>query len=53
VHVMSHDIQANRMSLLNHVRGVTGGYQTAFSDQGQDVYNKYLTVQAMQRLGSA
>lgn len=53
VHVLSHDIQANRMSLLNHVKGVTGGFQTAFSDQGQDVYNKYLTVQAMQRLGSA
>ena len=51
-YVMVHDIQSNRMSILSHVKEVTGGYQTSFSPDG-DVLNKYLTVQAMQRLGSA
>lgn len=53
VHVMSHDIQSNRMSLLNHVKESAGGYRTCFDDKGQgDVHGKYLTPQAMQRLGT-
>jgi hypothetical protein len=51
-YVMCHDIQSNRMSILSHVKEVTGGYKTTFSPDG-DVLNKYLTVQAMQRLGTA
>ncbi len=51
-YVMVHDIQSNRMSILSHVHQVTGGYTTSFIPEG-DVVNKYLTAQAMQRLGSA
>ena len=52
-HVMSHDIQSNRMSRFVQAKEVTGGYKSAHDDQGQDVYSKYLTNQAIQRLGSA
>ncbi|WP_029920831.1 DUF1329 domain-containing protein [Nevskia soli] len=51
-HVLVHDIQSNRMSILAHVREVKGGYQTTFNMDG-DVVNKFFTVQAMQRLGAA
>lgn len=49
-HVLSHDIQNNRMSLLNHVNAVQGGYKTTFEDKG-DAYNLYLTTQSLTRLG--
>jgi hypothetical protein len=49
---MVHDIQSNRMSILSHVHEVQGGYVTTF-DMGGDAVDRYLTVQAMQRLGSA
>lgn len=49
----SHDIQANRMSRIMHTENTTGGYKSVFSTDGVDVYNKYLTNQAIQRLGSA
>jgi hypothetical protein len=49
-HVLSHDIQSNRMSLLNHVNEVTGGYKTTFHDDG-NAYNLYLTTQSLTRLG--
>jgi len=51
-YVMVHDIQSNRMSILSHVHQVTGGWTTTFKMDG-DVINKFLTAQAMQRLGSA
>jgi hypothetical protein len=51
-YVMVHDIQSNRMSILSHVHEVQGGYVTTF-DMGGDAVDRYLTVQAMQRLGSA
>lgn len=49
----SHDIQANRMSRIIHTENTTGGYKSVFSTNGIDVYNKYLTNTAIQRLGSA
>jgi len=52
-HVMSHDIQANRMSRFVQAREVAGGYKSQYGAQGIDVYNKFLTVQAIQRLGAA
>jgi hypothetical protein len=53
VGIMSHDLQANRMSRLVQVREVTGGYKSVWDAGDVDVYNKYLTVQAIQRLGAA
>ena len=48
--MLSHDIQNNRMSLLNHVNEVRGGYKTTFADKG-DAYSLYLTTQSLTRLG--
>jgi hypothetical protein len=31
---------------------VTGGYKSTYSEGGIDVYNKYLTPQAIGRLGA-
>ena len=52
-YVHSHDIQANRMSRIIHSQGTTGGYKSTLSTEGVDVYNKYLTNQAITRLGQA
>jgi hypothetical protein len=52
VSVLSHDIQANRMSRFGPARQVNGGYKTNWGEGSEDVYNKYLTVQAIQRLGA-
>ena len=49
--VHSHDVQSNRMSRFQQVKTVTGGYKTNYNPGDVDVYNKFLTVQAMQRLG--
>jgi hypothetical protein len=51
-YVMSHDIQANRMSRVMHTESCAGGYKSVFSTNGVDVYNKYLTVNAISRLGA-
>ncbi len=53
VGVHSHDIQSNRMSRFVQAKEVKGGYKSTYDTGGVDVYNKYLTVQAIQRLGSA
>jgi hypothetical protein len=53
VFVHSHDFQANRMSRFVQAKEVTGGYKSSYDTGGLDVYNKYLTTQAIQRLGSA
>lgn len=50
VHI--HDVQTNRMSRIVQAREVAGGYQSKYSPEGEDVYNKYLTSQAMRRLGA-
>jgi len=51
--VICHDVQANRLSRFFQAREVAGGYRSNWDASGQDVYNKFLTVQAMQRLGAA
>lgn len=53
VFVHSHDIQANRLSRFVQAKEVKGGYKSTYDTGGEDVYNKYLTIQAIQRLGSA
>ncbi len=49
-HIMSHDIQSNRMTRFVQARKVKGGYESAFNRT--DLYDKFLTVQAIRRLGS-
>ncbi|MGK2914109.1 MAG: DUF1329 domain-containing protein, partial [Porticoccaceae bacterium] len=49
-YVHSHDIQTNRLTRLNHAQALSSGLKTEF--EVPDAYDKYLTVQAMQRLGS-
>jgi hypothetical protein len=36
-----------------HTQSTTGGYKSTLADNGVDVYNKYLTNQAITRLGQA
>lgn len=50
--VHSHDIQSNRMSRFVQAKSVTGGYDSHYEEDRTDVYSKYLTIQAMQRLGA-
>ncbi|MDB6090195.1 MAG: hypothetical protein JWN85_2979 [Gammaproteobacteria bacterium] len=52
-HFHIHDIQSNRMSRILHAPSLAGGHKSQFSDNGVDVYNKYLTNQAITRLGQA
>ncbi|WP_421793645.1 DUF1329 domain-containing protein [Hydrocarboniphaga effusa] len=52
VGVISHDIQANRLSRFVQAKEVTGGYKSTYSEAGVDVYNKFLTPQAIGRLGA-
>ncbi len=48
-HVMSHDIQSNRMTRFVQAKSVKGGYKSGYN--AKDLYDKYLTVQAIRRLG--
>ncbi len=48
--VMTHDIQTNRLTLLEQVESTRGGYRSHYNDQSD--YDKYLTVQAINRLGA-
>ncbi|MDD3765021.1 MAG: DUF1329 domain-containing protein [Nevskiales bacterium] len=50
-YVLCHDFQANRMTRFIQARECTGGYKSGYDDS-DDVYNKYLTVQAINRLGA-
>ncbi len=52
VYVHSHDVQANRMSRISQVKQINGGYKSKFSEEGEDVYNRYLTQAALARLGT-
>jgi hypothetical protein len=52
VGVISHDVQANRLSRFVQTKEVTGGYKSTYSEAGVDVYNKFLTPQAIGRLGA-
>ncbi len=52
-YVHTHDIQSNRMSRFSQVREVTGGFKSHYDEKAEDVYNRYLTTQAITRLGAA
>ncbi len=48
--VMSHDIQANRMSRFVQAKAIGGGMKSGYNKDG--IYEKYMTEQALQRLGA-
>lgn len=48
--VMSHDIQTNRMTRFVQAKEIRGGIASGYNT-GPDMYEKYLTVQAIRRLG--
>ncbi|GAC07865.1 hypothetical protein GAGA_5043 [Paraglaciecola agarilytica NO2] len=47
--VHAHNIQTNRMTRLEQVKEISGGYKTSVNQEG--IYDKYLTRSALQRLG--
>lgn len=47
--VHAHNIQTNRMTRLEQVKSVAGGYETRVNTD--DLYDKYLTQAAIRRLG--
>ena len=49
-YVHAHDIQTNRFTRFNHAKSIAGGMHTEFDIP--DAYDKYLTVQAIRRLGT-
>ena len=48
-HVHAHNIQTNRMTRLEQVKEISGGYRT--SANSPDLYERYLTQAALRRLG--
>ena len=48
--VHAHDVQTNRMTRLEQVKEVAGGYKTQVNVEG--IYDRYLTQAALRRLGS-
>lgn len=51
--VHSMDVQTGALTRFNHAQQVRGGIKTGFDTTGlTDVYDKYLTRQALQRLGN-
>jgi len=49
-HVHAHNIQTNRISRLQQVKAIAGGYQMRVNDPA--VYDQFCTMQAIRRLGS-
>ena len=49
-HIHSYDMQTNRMTRLNQAEKIKGGVRTQFDSEG--AYEKYLTIQAIRKLGS-
>ncbi len=47
----THDIQSGRMTRFRNEKNIPSGYKQQFSEEGVDVYNKFLTTSAMARLG--
>ncbi|WP_273452682.1 DUF1329 domain-containing protein [Nevskia ramosa] len=49
-----HDIQSNRLTWMRHYRELPGGYKSQFFNGvgSEDVYNKFFTTSALQRLGA-
>jgi len=52
LYVHSHDFQSNRMSRFSQVKQIAGGFTSKYAEEGEDVYNRYLTPSALQRLGT-
>ncbi|HEX4872380.1 MAG TPA: DUF1329 domain-containing protein [Nevskiaceae bacterium] len=50
-YVMSYDAQSKRMSRISHQKECTGGYKSLFNADQEEMYNKFFTQQAIQRLG--
>jgi len=51
VHIQ--DVQSGRMSLLNHVKSIQGGYNSRYEvDNESEVFDKFLTQAAIARLGA-
>lgn len=50
-HVQFHDLQANRISRFVQAQEIKGGYKSRHYQGTEDVFNKYLTSQAIQKLG--
>lgn len=50
LHVINQDMQTGRISRFYHAKETTGGYKTSFVEE-EGAYNKYLTTQALFRLG--
>ncbi|MDD3763520.1 MAG: DUF1329 domain-containing protein [Nevskiales bacterium] len=51
-YIHSHDVQSNRMSRIHQTESCAGGYKSLLTAGDTDVYNKYLTTTAIQRLGT-
>ncbi len=51
VFVHAYDIQNKRMSRISHQQECAGGYQSLFEADPDDVYSRFFTQQALQRLG--
>lgn len=51
-YIITHDVQANRVSRTHHTRTCAGGYDSRLDTGGVDVYNKFLTPNAISRLGT-
>ena len=49
-YVHAQDVQTNRFTRFNHAQSIKGGLKTQFNTE--DAYDKYLTIQAIRRLGS-
>lgn len=49
-HVHAHNIQTNRMTRLEQVKEISGGYRT--SANSPDLYERYLTQAALRRVGN-
>lgn len=49
---MSYDMQTKRMSRVRHLEQCGAGYKSVFSADNEEMYNKWCTQQAIQRLGS-
>ncbi len=47
--VHAYNVQTNRMTRIEQVREVAGGHAMRVNDQS--IYEKYLTIDALQRLG--
>lgn len=50
-HVHSHDVQTNRMSRFVQAKEISGGIKSGYN-AGTQIYDRYLTEQALRRIGT-